>query len=276
MKTYLMADSVRYSTMTTAQIRETFLIAALYEPGAIRQAYVDLDRAVVGMAAPLGNPIALGADESLRANYFTERRELGALNIGGSGTIHVDGKSHSLANLDCLYVGRGSREIAFESADPDIPAVFYLLSYPAHASYPTALVRKEEANPVELGSAETCNHRTVCKYIHLHGAKSCQLVMGVTHLRPGNAWNTMPAHTHMRRSEIYLYFNLNEEARVFHLMGPAEETRHIVMKNREVVVSPGWSIHAGMGTQAYSFCWGMGGENQDYGDMNPAPLESLR
>ena len=276
MKTYLMADPVRYSTMTTAQIRETFLIDALYEPGAVRQAYVDLDRAVVGMATPLGNPIALGADESLRAKYFTERRELGALNIGGSGTIHVDGKSHSLANLDCLYVGRGSREIAFESVDPDIPAVFYLLSYPAHASYPTSLVRKEEANPVELGSAETCNHRTVCKYIHLDGAKSCQLVMGVTHLRPGNAWNTMPAHTHMRRSEIYLYFNLNEEARVFHLMGPAEETRHIVMKNREVVVSPGWSIHAGMGTQAYSFCWGMGGENQDYGDMNPAPLESLR
>ena len=276
MKTYLMADPVRYSTMTTAQIRETFLIDALYEPGAVRQAYVDLDRAVVGMAAPLGNPIALGADESLRAKYFTERRELGALNIGGSGTIHVDGKSHSLANLDCLYIGRGSREIAFESADPDMSAVFYLLSYPAHASYPTSLVRKEEANPVELGSAETCNHRTVCKYIHLDGAKSCQLVMGVTHLRQGSAWNTMPAHTHMRRSEIYMYFNLAEEARVFHLMGPAEETRHIVMKNREVVVSPGWSIHAGMGTQAYSFCWGMGGENQDYGDMNPVPLESLR
>lgn len=170
METYLMADPVRYSTMTTAQIRETFLVDALYEPGAIRQAYVDLDRAVVGIAAPLGNPIALGADESLRAKYFTERRELGALNIGGSGTIHVDGKSHSLENLDCLYVGRGSREIAFESADPDIPAVFYLLSYPAHASYPTSLVRKEEANPVELGSAETCNHRTVCKFIHLDGA----------------------------------------------------------------------------------------------------------
>ncbi len=276
MKTYLMADPVRYPTMTTTQIREMFLVDALYEPGAVRQAYVDLDRAVVGMAAPLGNPIALGVDEALRAKYFTERRELGALNIGGSGMIHVDGKSHSLANLDCLYIGRGSREIAFESADPDLPAVFYLLSYPAHASYSTALVRKEEANPIELGSAETCNHRTVCKYIHLDGATSCQLVMGVTHLHPGSAWNTMPAHTHMRRSEIYMYFNLAEEARVFHLMGPAEETRHIVMKNREVVVSPGWSIHAGMGTQAYSFCWGMGGENQDYGDMNPAPLESLR
>jgi 4-deoxy-L-threo-5-hexosulose-uronate ketol-isomerase len=276
MKTYLMADPVRYPTMTTGEIRETFLIDALYEPGVLRLAYVDLDRAVVGMAAPLGSPIALPADAALRAKYFTERRELGALNIAGPGLIHVDGKSHALENLDCLYIGRGAREIIFESTDPNSPAVFYLLSYPAHASYPTALVRKDEANAIELGNVETCNHRTVCKYIYLDGAKSCQLVMGVTHLHPGSAWNTMPAHTHMRRSELYMYFNLSEEARVFHLMGPAEETRHIVMKDREVVVSPGWSIHAGMGTRAYSFCWGMGGENQDYADMDPTPLKSLR
>jgi 4-deoxy-L-threo-5-hexosulose-uronate ketol-isomerase len=276
MKTYLMADPVRYPTMTTGEIRETFLIDALYEPGVLRLAYVDLDRAVVGMAAPLGSPIALPADAALRAKYFTERRELGALNIAGPGLIHVDGKSHALENLDCLYIGRGVREIIFESTDPNSPAVFYLLSYPAHASYPTALVRKDEANAIELGNVETCNHRTVCKYIYLDGAKSCQLVMGVTHLHPGSAWNTMPAHTHMRRSELYMYFNLSEEARVFHLMGPAEETRHIVMKDREVVVSPGWSIHAGMGTRAYSFCWGMGGENQDYADMDPTPLKSLR
>jgi len=276
MKTYLMADSVRYPTMTTGEIRETFLIDALYEPGALRLAYVDLDRAVVGMAAPLGSPVALPADAALRAEYFTERRELGALNIAGPGLVHVDGKSHALENLDCLYIGRGAREIIFESTDPNSSAVFYLLSYPAHASYPTALVRKDEANAIELGNVETCNHRTVCKYIYLDGAKSCQLVMGVTHLHPGSAWNTMPAHTHMRRSELYMYFNLGEEARVFHLMGPAEETRHIVMKDREVVVSPGWSIHAGMGTRAYSFCWGMGGENQDYADMDPTPLKSLR
>lgn len=276
MKTYLMADPVRYPTMTTGEIRETFLIDALYEPGALRLAYIDLDRAVVGMAAPLGSPIALPADAALRAKYFTERRELGALNIAGPGLIHVDGKSHALENLDCLYIGRGAREIIFESTDPNSPAVLYLLSYPAHASYPTALVRKDEANAIELGNVETCNHRTVCKYIYLDGAKSCQLVMGVTHLHPGSAWNTMPAHTHMRRSELYMYFNLDEEARVFHLMGPAEETRHIVMKDREVVVSPGWSIHAGMGTRAYSFCWGMGGENQDYADMDATPLKSLR
>ena len=276
MKTYLMADPVRYPTMTTTQLRETFLIAALSKPGEINLAYVDLDRAVVGMAAPLERPLALAAHAELRADYFTERRELGALNIGGRGAIHADNTRYPLENLDCLYIGRGTKEIVFESADPTRPATFYLLSYPAHAIYPTTLVRKEEVSPVELGSAETCNRRTICKYIYLDGAKSCQLVMGVTHLHSGSAWNTMPAHTHMRRSEIYMYFNLGEDARVFHLMGPADETRHIVMKDREIVVSPGWSIHAGMGTQAYSFCWGMGGENQDYGDMDPAPLQSLR
>ena len=276
MKTYLMADAVRYPTMTTAQVRDAFLIDGLYKPGTLSLAYVDLDRAVVGMAAPTESRIALPADDDLRSQYFTERRELGALNVGGSGVIHTDGTNHSLENLDCLYVGRGTKEIAFESNDPRSPAIFYLLSYPAHRTYPTTLVRKDEADPVELGSAETCNRRTVCKYIYLNGAQSCQLVMGVTHLHPGSAWNTMPAHTHMRRSEIYMYFNLGDNARVFHLMGPAEETRHIVMKDLEAVVSPGWSIHAGMGTQAYSFCWGMGGENQDYGDMDPAPLQSLR
>jgi 4-deoxy-L-threo-5-hexosulose-uronate ketol-isomerase len=275
-KTYLMADPVRYLAMTTAHIRETFLIDALYVPGALVQAYVDLDRAVVGMAAPLAAPVALAADQMLRANYFMERRELGALNIGGKGVIHVDGKQYALDNLDCLYIGRGAKEIVFESTHANSPAIFYLLSYPAHASYPARLVRKDETSPIELGSAETCNRRTIHKYIYLDGAQSCQLVMGVTHLHPGSAWNTMPAHTHMRRSEIYMYFNLPEEARIFHLMGPAEETRHIVMKNREVVVSPGWSIHTGAGTQAYSFCWGMGGENQDYGDMDLAPLSSMR
>lgn len=276
MKTLLMADPVRYPTMTTEQIRETFLVDSLYKPGAIHLAYVDLDRAVVGMASPLAAALKLESDPALRADYFAERRELGALNIGGSGIIRVDGKAYDLANLDCLYIGRGSREISFESADPKSLAIFYLLSYPAHAEYPTTLVRKEQANPTETGSAETCNRRIIYKYIHLQGARSCQLVMGVTHLAPGSAWNTMPAHTHMRRSEIYMYFNLPEDARVFHLMGPASETRHIVLENRDVVISPGWSIHAGVGTQAYSFCWGMGGENQDYADMDPAPLASLR
>ncbi|HEX4485032.1 MAG TPA: 5-dehydro-4-deoxy-D-glucuronate isomerase [Terriglobales bacterium] len=276
MKTYLMADPVRYPQMATAELRSTFLLESLYEPGVIHFNYVDLDRAVVGMVAPLEIPLALPTDPDLRADYFTERRELGALNIGGSGSVRVGEKSYDVENLDVLYIGRGNREVSFASKDAGLPAVFYLLSYPAHAVHPVTLVKKEQATPTELGSAETCNHRTVCKYIYLDGAKSCQLVMGVTHLHSGSAWNTMPPHTHMRRSEIYMYFNLAPEARVFHLMGPAEETRHLVMKDREVVVSPGWSIHAGVGTQAYSFCWGMGGENQDYADMDPAPVTTLR
>jgi 4-deoxy-L-threo-5-hexosulose-uronate ketol-isomerase len=188
----------------------------------------------------------------------------------------VNGKCHSLENLDCLYIGRDNAEVSFESKDPSSPAVFYLLSYPAHTAYPVALVRKEEASPMVVGSAETCNLRTVSKYIYLGGVQSCQLVMGVTHLHAGSVWNTMPPHTHMRRSEVYLYFNLAQDAVAFHLMGPPGETRHILMKELQAVISPGWSIHAGVGTRAYSFCWGMGGENQDYGDMDVAAITDLR
>jgi 4-deoxy-L-threo-5-hexosulose-uronate ketol-isomerase len=276
MQTYLLADPTRYPQMTTAQLRETFLMDSLYEPGALHLVYVDLDRTIAGIAAPLWEPVALPADADLRAEYFTERRELGALNIGGSGSVKVNGKSYCLENLDCLYIGRGNAEISFESKDPASPAIFYLLSYPAHTTYPVTVVRKEEASPTTIGSAETCNLRTVSKYIYLGGVKSCQLVMGVTHLHAGSVWNTMPPHTHMRRSEVYLYFNLAQDAVVFHLMGPPEETRHILMKDFQAVVSPGWSIHAGVGTRAYSFCWGMGGENQDYADMDPAPIARLR
>lgn len=276
MKTYLLADPTRYPSMTTTQLRETFLLDSLYEPGALHLVYVDLDRTIAGIAAPTGAPLVLPTDPDLRAEYFTERRELGALNVGGSGSIKVNGQSHTLGNLDCLYIGRGNAEVSFESKDPSSPAIFYLLSYPAHTAHPVALVRKEDASPTALGSAETGNLRTVSKYIYLGGVKSCQLVMGVTHLHAGSVWNTMPPHTHMRRSEVYLYFNLAQEAVVFHLMGPPEETRHIVMKDLQAVVSPGWSVHAGVGTRAYSFCWGMGGENQDYADMDLAAIPSLR
>jgi 4-deoxy-L-threo-5-hexosulose-uronate ketol-isomerase len=276
MKTVLMADPVRYPRMTTEELREAFLLGGLCEPGKLHLRYVDLDRSVTGFAAPAETPIALPTFPELRANYFLERRELGALNIGGAGSVTVDGKTHALDNLDCLYIGRGSREVSFASKDKFAPAVFYLLSYPAHAEFPVALVRKAEASPVEIGSAETCNKRTIFKYIHLQGARSCQLVMGVTHLAPGSNWNTMPPHTHMRRSEIYMYFNLAADARVMHFMGPPAETRHIVMQDKEIVVSPGWSIHSGVGTRAYSFTWGMGGENQDYADMEPAPIDTLR
>ena len=276
MKTYLVADPVRFPRMTTAEVRSTFLLDALYEPEAVHLVYIDLDRTIAGIAAPLATPIALAADPDLRAAYFTERRELGALNLGGKGIITVQGQAHTLEHLDCLYIGRGQEEISFASDDAATPAIFYLLSYPAHTAHPVTLVRKEDATPTTIGSAETCNLRTIYKYIHLGGARSCQLVMGVTHLHSGSVWNTMPPHTHMRRSEVYLYFNLAPEAIAFHLMGPPQETRHIAMKNLQAVISPGWSIHAGVGTRAYSFCWGMGGENQDYADMDPAPATSLR
>ena len=276
MKTIMMADPVRYPRMTTAELRETFLLGGLCEPSKINVNYVDLDRTVAGFAAPMESALTLPTYPELRAEYFLERREVGVLNVGGAGTISVDGQSYELNNLDVLYVSRGRKEVKFASNDKAKPAAFYLLSYPAHAEYPVTLVRKEEANPTELGSVETCNKRTICKYIHLQGARSSQLVMGVTHLAPGSNWNTMPPHTHMRRSEVYMYFNVADDARVVHLMGPPAETRHIVMSDREIVVSPGWSIHAGVGTRAYSFCWGMGGENQDYADMDPAPVQSLR
>ncbi|HWE86814.1 MAG TPA: 5-dehydro-4-deoxy-D-glucuronate isomerase [Terracidiphilus sp.] len=276
MKTILMADPQRYPRMTTQELRDTFLLSGLHRPGAINLFYLDLDRAVVGMASPVNDSLPLPTPPELRAAYFTERRELGALNVGGAGIVHVNGTANELANLDLVYVGRGNPDVSFASKSASDPAAFYLLSYPAHAVHPVTVVRKEMAQPGELGSAETCNRRTVYKYIHADGAKSCQLVMGVTHLHSGSAWNTMPPHTHMRRSEIYFYFDLHDDARVFHLMGPPDETRHIVMENREAVASPGWSIHAGVGTRAYKFCWGMGGENQDYADMDPAPIASLR
>ncbi len=275
MKTALMADPVRYPRMTTRELRESFLIDGLHQTGSIQLAYIDLDRAVVGMAVPLDSALSLTTSPELKAAYFTERRELGVLNIGGAGAVHVGASTHELGNLDLIYIGRGYADVRFESKSKDAPAVFYLLSYPAHASYPVTVVKKEDAQPTELGQQETCNRRTVFKYVHAGGAKSCQLVMGVTHLHEGSAWNTMPPHMHMRRSEIYLYFDVAEAARVIHLMGPPEETRHLIMGNRDVAVSPGWSIHAGAGTQAYKFCWGMGGENQDYADMDPAPIENL-
>jgi 4-deoxy-L-threo-5-hexosulose-uronate ketol-isomerase len=275
MKTVLIADPVRYPRMTTQELRESFLLGSLYQAGTIQLTYVDLDRAVVGMAVPLETPLVLPTSPELRAEYFTERRELGALNVGGAGVVHVGKSSYQLDNLDLIYIGRGNADIRFESKSKDTPAAFYLLSYPAHAVYRVTVVKKADAQPTEIGSAETCNRRTIYKYLHLSGAKSCQLVMGVTHLQTGSVWNTMPAHTHMRRSEIYFYFDVAENARILHFMGPPQETRHMLMSNCEAVVSPGWSIHAGVGTQAYKFCWGMGGENQDYADMDPAPLENM-
>jgi 4-deoxy-L-threo-5-hexosulose-uronate ketol-isomerase len=276
MKTLLTSDPIRYPHMSTQELRDSFLITGLSRIGEVELCYVDLDRAVIGIASPADRPLQLEPTPELRAPFFTERRELGILNIGGKGEVQVGDSNYQLKNLDLIYIGRGNPEIRFASKSADNPAVFYILSYPAHTSYPVTLVKKEDAQPTTIGDQSHSNLRTIYKYIHSGGAKSCQLVMGVTHLHDGSTWNTMPAHTHMRRSEVYFYFDVPSDARIFHLMGPSEETRHLVLADREVVVSPGWSIHAGVGTQSYKFCWGMGGENQDYADMDPVRLDEMR
>ncbi len=275
MKLLQMADAVRYRTMTNAELRSTFLLTELFQPGRIDLAYVDLDRTVIGSAAPAGEPLVLPCDDALKANYFTERRELGILNIGGPGRVTVNGESFNLDNLDALYVGRGNESVSFASHESGRPAEFYLLSYPAHAAHPTRLIQSEGLARVKLGAPATANQREITKLIHQAGVRSCQLVMGFTQLAQGSVWNTMPPHTHMRRSEVYLYFNIPDGDRVIHLMGPAHETRSLVVANKQAAVSPGWSIHAGVGTASYTFCWGMGGENQDYDDMDKLAVAEL-
>jgi 4-deoxy-L-threo-5-hexosulose-uronate ketol-isomerase len=263
-----------YRQMGTRELRDTFLVETLFAPGKLELVYSDADRAIIGSAVPVGSPILLTADTELRAAYFCERRELGVLNIGGPGAVEVDGKRFDLPKFDCLYVGRGSRSVSFHSTEDANPAAFYLLSYPAHAAYPTTLIPHADANHVHLGSAADANLRTIHQYIHKGGAKSCQLVMGFTQLHEGSVWNTMPPHTHARRSEIYIYFDLGN-ARAMHFMGTPEETRHIVISNRQAVISPSWSIHCACGTGSYAFCWGMGGENQEFTDMDSFPLDRL-
>ena len=276
MDTRYLADGVRYATMCAAEMRETFLVTNLFAPGELRLIYCETDRAVIGSAVPLGQPMALSAADELRAAFFCQRRELGVLNIGGAGLVRVDGTTHAMAPLDVLYVGRGSREVIFASDDAQKPAQFYLASYPAHAAFPTVLARHAEAAKVQLGSQAECNRRTINKYIHPDGVKSCQLVMGVTALEEGSVWNTMPPHTHTRRSEIYLYFDVAPEARVFHFMGRPDETRHLVVADRQAVISPAWSIHCATATRRYTFCWAMGGENQTFDDMDGVQVGALR
>jgi 4-deoxy-L-threo-5-hexosulose-uronate ketol-isomerase len=275
MKVLQMADEIRYPHMSTAELRSTFLLESLFTPGQLQLVYVDLDRTVIGSAVPLAAALALPCPAELRATSFTERRELGVFNIGGEGVVDIDGATHALGNRDALYIGKGEQRISFSSVRADNPAEFYLLSYPAHAVYPTAIVRAADRMPTTLGDGSTANRRTINKLIHLEGARSCQLVMGFTELETGSVWNTMPPHTHMRRSEVYLYFDLPEDHRVVHMMGPATETRHLIVANKQVAISPGWSIHAGVGTASYSFCWGMGGENQVYSDMDALRIAEL-
>jgi len=276
METRQAPDFARYQRLTTAELRAGYMIEKLFQPGAVQLVYTDVDRAVIGGIVPTGQKLALGTSKELASTYFAERREIGIMNIGGAGSIAVDDKEFRLQKRDCLYIGRGSQKIEFASIDPKSPAWFYLVSYPAHTAHPTALVTPKNAEPSNLGSQRDANQRTIHKYIHLNGIKSCQLVMGFTELKEGSIWNTMPPHTHMRRTEIYLYFDVGEDAVVFHTMGPANETRHLIVRNGEAVLSPPWSMHCGAGTRAYSFIWAMGGENQEFADMDQIKVEQLK
>ncbi|MBK1789938.1 5-dehydro-4-deoxy-D-glucuronate isomerase [Persicirhabdus sediminis] len=261
--------------MTTAELRENFLISSLFTVGKLEMVYSDVDRVIVGSAVPAGEALKLGVIEELRTEFFLERRELGILNIGANGVVTVDGVEYRMENGDCLYVSRGSKEMTFLSDDNSQPAEFYLASYPAHADHPTTLAKKADAAAVHLGAAESCNVRTIYKYIHPEGIRSCQLVMGYTELAEGSVWNTMPSHTHVRRSEVYMYYDMVDDARVFHYMGEPQETRHLVIGSKEAVISPSWSIHSGSGTAAYKFCWVMGGENQIFDDMDHLGMDQI-
>jgi len=269
MEVRYLPNDIAYQRMTTGELREAFVLEHLFEPGQIKLVYSDGDRAIVGGAIPLtGTLPLLATQKEMAAQHFNERRELGIMNLGGEGEVGVDDKQYPLDAKDLLYVGRGAKSIVLCSRNAAMPALYYFVSFPAHTTYPTALMRFGDAERTPLGSASGANKRTICKYVHGGGIKSCQLVMGLTQLDEGSVWNTMPPHTHQRRSEVYLYFGLDPDAMVVHLMGKPNETRNLILRDRQVVLSPPWSIHAAAATKNYAFVWAMGGENQDFSDMD--------
>ena len=260
--------------MNAREIRDTFVINDLFRPGEVSVTYVEVDRAVVGSAVPLGAPLDLAADRRLAARYFCERREVGVVNIGAPGWISLDGSRHELARLDSLYIGRGVEQVVFGGGSAEAPPKFYFVSYPAHAAHPSRLVRREEARVIRAGEQKTANRRVIHQSIRPGIVTTCQLVMGFTELDVGNVWNTMPPHTHGRRSEIYMYFDA-APARVMHIMGEPAEPRTVFMDDGEAVFSPSWSMHSGVGTAAYRFVWSMGGENLEFDDMDVLQLAEL-
>ena len=264
-----------FKTYTTEEIRKEFLVQHLFIPGEAKLVYSYYDRMIVGGICP-NKALKLEASEEIGAEYFLAAREMGLINVASKGTVTVDGTAYALDRYDGLYVGMGAKEIVFSSENNDNPAHFYLLSGPAHMAYPTTRIGINDAEKIGLGSAGESNIRTINKYIHPDGVKSCQLVMGMTVLKSGSVWNTMPCHTHERRMEVYFYFNLTDDAVLFHLMGEPNETRLIVTRNEEAVFSPSWSIHAGVGTSNYTFIWGMVGENQTFTDMDGVAMGDLR
>lgn len=262
--------------MPPAELRRQFVVSGLFQPGALNLHWWETDRTVLGAAIPLGEPLALPAQPALRTAFFLERREAGIINLGGPGRITVDGREYAMGPHDALYLGRGAKDVVFASDSVAHPARYWLQSYPAHASHPTAHIPFAESLGVRLGTRENSNERTLFKLIHPGALPTCQLVMGFTRLEPGSVWNSVPPHTHLRRSEVYLYFNLPAGQAVFHFMGEPHATRHLVLHDSDAALSPPWSIHCGAGTTAYSFVWGMGGENQEFSDMDPAPIAELR
>ncbi|KHF40241.1 5-dehydro-4-deoxy-D-glucuronate isomerase [Halalkalibacter okhensis] len=261
---------------TTEQLRNEFLIESLFVAGEINMVYSHYDRVIVGGVIPTTQTLNLDAGDALKTDYFLERREIGIVNIGPKGKVVVDGEEYELNKRDCLYVGLGKKEVTFHSVDPTNPARFYLVSATAHKEYPTKVLPIADAEPTKLGSDSESNNRTIYKYIHDGGLQSCQLMMGMTLLEPNNMWNTMPAHVHDRRMEVYLYFDMDEESRVFHFMGEPSETRHLVVKNEDAIISPPWSIHSGVGTKNYTFIWAMAGENYTFKDMDFVKMEDLK
>lgn len=268
-------DPVRTRSLGTEALRQAFLVEDLFTPGAVRLVYTHMERLIVGGAVPLDAPLALEATGETGTPGFLDRREIAAVNVGGPGRIVADGERFDLAPRDVLYAGRG-RSLVFESVSAEDPARFYLVSAPAHRDCPTRLLRIAEAKRLDLGAAAGANVRSIFQMVHPAVADSCQLVLGITELAPGSVWNTMPPHVHDRRSEAYLYFDLAEGARVIHLMGEPEETRHLVVADRQAVLSPPWSVHCGAGTGAYAFVWAMAGDNVDYTDQDPVPLTVLK
>ena len=260
----------------TRELRKHFLIEDIFQSDKINLTYSHVDRIIAGGIKPVKEILSLEGGKELGSEYFLERRELGIINVGGDGIITLDGKVYEIKSKDGLYIGRGIKELKFESKDIENPAKFYVNSAPAHMTYETVKIEFDKAQPVKMGAAETSNKRTIYQYVHPNVCKSCQLLMGMTVLDEGSNWNTMPCHTHERRMEVYFYFNMSEETRVFHLMGQPTETRHLVVKNEEGVISPSWSIHSGVGTGNYTFIWGMVGENQTFTDMDHVKMDELK
>ena len=266
-------DSKHY---TTEELRKHYLIEKVFIEDEVNLVYSHVDRVIAGGITPVKKALKLEGCKELGSEYFLERRELGVINIGGDGKLVIDGVEYEVKSREGLYVGMGSKELVFTSENEKNPAKFYINSSPAHKTYPTVMINLEKANKVHLGDLANSNKRTIYQYVHPAVCQSCQLVMGMTMLEPNNMWNTMPCHTHERRMEVYLYFDMTDDNKVFHLMGEPNETRHIVMGNEQAVISPSWSIHSGVGTKNYTFIWGMAGENQTFTDMDHVAMDDLR